>query len=63
MTRQLSNRRYYLHRKLRGKGHRYSSTGKTVFIAADQEVTDRSIIELRDRFRYNIQFEIPANDQ
>lgn len=50
-------RRYKLHQNIKDR-FRYSALKRTVYIHWDDEVTDKSVIELRDVFGYNIQTEI-----
>jgi len=50
-------RRYYLHQKIK-KLFKYSASKKQVFINWDQEVQNRYLIELKEKYNYSIQTEI-----
>lgn len=59
MTRQENNRRYKLHQRIKGK-YRYEPQQKTVYVPFDDEQADKAVNELKNRFNYNIQTEIPC---
>lgn len=54
------NRRYKLHQKIKQRFEYYAKK-KTVIIPFDYDLQDEFIIELRDKFRYNIQYSIISN--
>lgn len=51
------NRRYKLHQKIK-KRFEYYAKKKTVIVPHDYDSQDEFLIELRDKFRYNIQYSI-----
>lgn len=57
-TRQLRTRRYYLHRRARRVG-RVVVKPRTIYLSyTDAEITDKYVLELRDRFHYAVQLEL-----
>ena len=56
------NRRYKLHQKIKREFELYAKK-KLVVIPYDCDLRDKFVIELRDKFRYNIQYSmISPND-
>lgn len=51
------NRRYKLHQKIK-QLFEYYGKKKLIIIPYDYDLKDEFVIELRDRFRYNIQYSI-----
>ncbi|MEO6176971.1 MAG: hypothetical protein ABIP27_17595 [Flavobacterium circumlabens] len=51
------NRRYKLHQKIKGL-FEYHGKQKTVIIPWNYDLQNEFVIELRDKFRYNIQYSI-----
>lgn len=51
------NRRYKLHQKIKQQFEYYGKK-KTVIIPHDYDLQNEFLIELRDKFRYNIQYSI-----
>ena len=58
-TNSFLNRKYRLHTKLRKKSIRYNSNDKTVFFSINNVLDNKDILELQQKFNYQIQFEIP----
>lgn len=59
-TNSLRNRKYRLHVKLRKKNIRFNSHEKTVFFSINNILENKDILELQQKFKYQIQFEIPG---
>lgn len=56
------NRRYKLHQKIKNLFELYAKK-KLIVIPYDYDLRDEFVIELRDKFRYNIQYSmISPND-
>ena len=51
------NRRYKLHQKIKLEFELYAKK-KLIVIPYDYDLRDEFVIELRDKFRYNIQYSI-----
>jgi hypothetical protein len=56
------NRRYKLHQKIKGR-FEYHAKKRTVIVSYDYDSDDEAIKELRDRFRYNIQYTIIESEE
>jgi hypothetical protein len=55
-------RRYKLHQKIKNQ-FRYYAKKRTVVVPYDYNLKNKFIDELRDKFKYNIQYSIlPTND-
>ncbi len=55
-----TNRRYRLHRKIKGI-YRFSVRQKTIFVPDLDYMTNKALVELHEKFNYQIQFEIPSS--
>lgn len=55
----VANRRFHLHRKLKKKNIRFNPGKKTVFVAPGIEIENNDILELQNKYNYQIQTEIP----
>lgn len=53
-----NQRRYRLHQLIKKLGYRYHAKQKTVFVSFATEAVHQHVEELRDKFNYNVQFEI-----
>lgn len=54
---QKNNRRYRLHQLIKAQ-FRYSAKKKTVYVPFDFNEVNQHVEELKNKFHYNIQFEI-----
>jgi len=52
-----NRRRYYLHQRIKND-FKYSAAKRTVFVKWDYDIRTPHLLELRDKFNYNIQTEI-----
>lgn len=64
-TKQENNRRYFLHRHLKGNFH-YIAKGRTIWTTEEQltrssPMAGRALEELKNKFEYNVQFQIPEH--
>ena len=53
------NRRYHLHRKLRKQKVRFLSVLKTIFFPVNEELENKTVLELQQNYNYTIQLIIP----
>ncbi len=58
MTKKLLNRRYYLHRKIKKKGIKYSPFLRTVYWSFSKPVDNNHVANLQREFNYSVQLEI-----
>lgn len=58
MRTKKDNRRYYLHRKVRGNGLKLDAFARTVYVVFDIVELPPPVVELQEKFHYAIQTEI-----
>ncbi|RUT67758.1 hypothetical protein D0817_24660 [Flavobacterium cupreum] len=54
-----TNRRYRLHRKIKGL-YRFQVRQKIIYVPDSDDMTNKALRELHEKFNYQIQFEIPS---